>query len=383
MQQKWILDILFAGSLILAQPVAEDSRAALNRGVEAFKGARYAEAVSAFDKAVTLDPGNVTPRLYLATALMTQWIPGANTPENEAFAARAESEFRHVLDLDPREKSAIASLASLAFNKGKSIQVSSSNPMRGRHFEEAEIWYRKLLEIDSSDKTALYSLGVVQWERFYPELMAARSKLGMRPEDPGPLKDLNTRADLRARFGRIVEDGIAYLNRALAVDPQFDDAMAYLNLLYRERADYAESNADYKRDVDTADELVAKALAARKLRAESGNYAVPLPPPPPPGPIPDRIRVSGSAQANKLIQHPIAIYPALAKQARVQGTVRLSVIIGKDGRTSNIQLVSGHPLLVPSAVDAVKQYVYETTLLNGQPVEVITQVEVNFTLTPN
>jgi protein TonB len=70
----------------------------------------------------------------------------------------------------------------------------------------------------------------------------------------------------------------------------------------------------------------------------------------------------------------------LARQARVQGTVRFTAIIGKDGTIQNLQLVSGHPLLVPAATEAVKQWLYKPTMLNGEPVEVITQIDVNFTL---
>ena len=70
----------------------------------------------------------------------------------------------------------------------------------------------------------------------------------------------------------------------------------------------------------------------------------------------------------------------LAKQARIQGQVRFQAIIGKDGTIQNLQLISGHPLLVPSATEAVKQWVYQPTLLNGEPVEVVTQIDVNFTL---
>jgi TonB family protein len=92
------------------------------------------------------------------------------------------------------------------------------------------------------------------------------------------------------------------------------------------------------------------------------------------------IRVGGNVQAANLLHRVPPVYPPLAKQARVQGTVRFSVILAKDGTVSNLQLVSGHPLLVPAATDAVKQWTYKPTLLNGQPVEVITQVDINFTL---
>jgi periplasmic protein TonB len=115
--------------------------------------------------------------------------------------------------------------------------------------------------------------------------------------------------------------------------------------------------------------------------------AAPPPPPPPPPKKeevkpknPERIRVGGNVSAANLIRKITPVYPPLAKQARVQGTVRFSAIIGKDGTIQNLQLVSGHPLLVPSATEAVKQWVYKPTLLNGEPVEVITQIDVNFTL---
>ncbi|MEX2260885.1 MAG: M56 family metallopeptidase [Bryobacteraceae bacterium] len=93
-----------------------------------------------------------------------------------------------------------------------------------------------------------------------------------------------------------------------------------------------------------------------------------------------QIRVGGNMQAQKLIHQPRPVYPPLAKQARMQGVVRLQTLVGKDGAVKNISVESGEPLLVEAAVEAVKQWVYETTLLNGEPVEVATLVDVNFTL---
>jgi protein TonB len=85
-------------------------------------------------------------------------------------------------------------------------------------------------------------------------------------------------------------------------------------------------------------------------------------------------------QAAKLVNRPTPVYPPLAKQARIQGTVKFNAIIGRDGAIANLTLVSGHPLLVPSATEAVRRWVYQPTLLNGEPVEVVTQIDVNFTL---
>ncbi len=115
------------------------------------------------------------------------------------------------------------------------------------------------------------------------------------------------------------------------------------------------------------------------------SRVAPAPPPPPPPaslPVetPQRIRIGGNVQKAKLVQQVEPVYPPLALQARISGVVRMNVIIGKDGTVETLTLSSGHPLLVPAAMDAVKQWVYQPTLLNGTPVEVVTQVEVNFDL---
>jgi TonB family protein len=100
----------------------------------------------------------------------------------------------------------------------------------------------------------------------------------------------------------------------------------------------------------------------------------------PPGRAPQRIRVGSNVQAAKLLQYPKPVYPPLAKQAGISGAVHLNAIIGRDGTVQNLTVVSGHPLLIPAAMEAVKQWTYEPTLLNGQAVEVLTQIEVEFTL---
>jgi len=106
-------------------------------------------------------------------------------------------------------------------------------------------------------------------------------------------------------------------------------------------------------------------------------------PPPPPkkeaAPI-TRLRVGGNVQAASLLFHPSPVYPPLAKQARIQGTVELSAVISKEGKIMELKVVKGHPLLLQSAMDAVKQWTYRPTLLNGEPVEVSTTIDVNFTL---
>ncbi len=115
--------------------------------------------------------------------------------------------------------------------------------------------------------------------------------------------------------------------------------------------------------------------------AFSPKPAPPQPPPSKPTPaVTPRLKIGGMVQAAKILRQARPIYPPLARQARVSGVVRLEAVISRGGTVESLQVLSGHPLLVPAALDAVRQWLYQPTLLNGDPVEVLTQIEVNFKL---
>ncbi len=345
------------------------ARDALNQGIAAFQNGNYSQAAELFQQAVAADPNNLNAHLYLGTSYMSMWIPGAVSSDNAAMARLADTEFKRVLEMDSNNTTAIASLASLAYNS--------------HQLDEAMDWYKRLAAVDPANKEAPYSMGVIAWAKWYPALMTARASVGMRPEDPGPLPE-PARGELKAKYSSIIEEGMANLDRALALDPAYADAMAYMNLLIRERGDLRATREEWAADKVVADGWVQKNLDTKKAKAQAGMAS----PPPPPGPsggggesaTPTRIRVGGVIQEAKLIKKIAAIYPPLAVQAQISGMVRFTVIIGKDGTLLNVQLISGHPLLVAAARDAVMQYVYKPTFLNGMPVEVLTQVDVNFTL---
>jgi protein TonB len=111
--------------------------------------------------------------------------------------------------------------------------------------------------------------------------------------------------------------------------------------------------------------------------------ATPQPPPPQPfnPALPVRIRVGGIVSAAKIIYQPKPEYPQLAKMTRTEGAVELEAVIGKDGTIEELKVLGGHPLLVKAALDAVRQWRYQPTLLNGEPIEVVTEITVNFRLT--
>ncbi len=122
----------------------------------------------------------------------------------------------------------------------------------------------------------------------------------------------------------------------------------------------------------------AAPLARAPAGAIAGSIIGSLPSPD--DPKPQRLLVGGNVQHAKRIRQSKPVYPPLAKQARISGHVTLNAVIGKDGAVRNLVVASGHPLLVPAAMDAVKQWVYQPTLFNGEPVEVMTQIDVNFAL---
>jgi tetratricopeptide (TPR) repeat protein len=229
------------------------ARDQLNKGVQAYKAAKYEEAIDHFQKAVSLDPGLINARLYLATAYAQQYIPGAETEDNNRMAQQAIDQYKAVLERDPKNVNSVKGIAYLYLQMKK--------------FEEAKQYYRKASELDANDPEAYYSIGVIDWTQSYQPRMEERAKLGLKPEEP--LKDKKVCATLRQKVSDVIQDGIAMLEKALQLRPDYDDAMAYMNLLYRERADVqCDDPAARAADLKTADEWVDKTMAVKKAKAE-------------------------------------------------------------------------------------------------------------------
>ena len=229
------------------------ARDQLNKGVASYKDAKYDQAIEHFRKAVELDNGLKNAKLYLATAYAQQYIPGVDSPENIQNANSAIDQYKAVLDQDPKNVNSVKGIAYLYLQMKK--------------FEDAKSYYHKAIDLDSSDPEAYYSVGVIDWTQAYQPRMEARATLGLKPDEP--LKDKKVCSDLRDAQGAVIEDGMDNLNKALQIRPDYDDAMAYLNLLYRERADRECDQPDQRAaDTKTADEWSDKVLAARKIKAE-------------------------------------------------------------------------------------------------------------------
>jgi tetratricopeptide (TPR) repeat protein len=235
----------------------------LNQGVASYKNAKYGEAVEHFKQAIALDPDFPSARLYLATAYMVQWIPGAESPENLQFATKAKEEFDKVLARDPNDKVALASLANLSYQQAQSLPLDQ----KLAKLDEAADWNHKLIQTDPQNKEAFYSLGVIAYSKWYPALMTERANLRMKPDDPGPIKDKKIKEALKTKYSGVVDEGIQNLQKAIDIDKEYDDAMAYMNLLIRERADLVDSSDEYKKQIEVADGWLQKALDTKKIKA--------------------------------------------------------------------------------------------------------------------
>jgi tetratricopeptide (TPR) repeat protein len=237
------------------------ARDQLNKGVADYKNARYEQAIDHFKEAVALDDSLQNAKLYLATAYAQQYIPGVESPDNVQNANAAIEQYKAVLDKDPRNVNSIKGIAYLYLQMKK--------------FEDAKSYYRKAIALDANDPEAYYSIGVIDWTQAYQPRMEERAKQGLKPDEP--LKDKKVCEQLRDQDGAVIQDGMDKLNKALQLRQDYDDAMAYMNLLYRERADRECDMPDQRAaDLKTADDWVDKTMAAKKAKAEKqgGNQGI-------------------------------------------------------------------------------------------------------------
>jgi len=264
------------------------AKAELGLGVQAYKQAKHDEAIQHFEKAVALDPEYVRARLYLATAYVQQYIPGADTPDNNAMAERAIAQFRAVIDIDsskPETTNALNPPQLAAATAPDSPKLETMHAVKGiayldlqmKRFDEAKDWYRRAIELDPQDPEPYYTIGVIDWTQTYQPRQEERAKLGLRPNASLPARDNKICSMLRERNSAKIQEGIDNLNKALQLRPDYDDAMAYMNLMYRERADVQCDNpAAREADLKTADDWVDKTLATKKALAKK-HEAPPAP----------------------------------------------------------------------------------------------------------
>jgi tetratricopeptide (TPR) repeat protein len=241
------------------------ARDLLNKGVAAFKNGQYDAAIEDFKQSKDLDPNLMNARLYLATAYASQYIPGAPSEQNMRLGNQAVNEFKEVLSIDANNISAIDGIGSIIFQM-------AGQPYDPKKFEESKSYHQKHIELKPTDPEPYYWIGVIDWTlsfRANGEVRADYNKNNIKKQvkDTDPLP-ASVRAEYTAKYGAMVDEGIADLKKAIEIRSDYDDAMAYLNLLYRRKADMVESADERAALQKQADELIDKVKEIKQKRSE-------------------------------------------------------------------------------------------------------------------
>jgi tetratricopeptide (TPR) repeat protein len=240
-----------------------EARDHLNKGVQAYKSARYEDAIQHFQEAVRLDPTYPSAELYLATAYAQSVVPDLQTPENLKRAQLAIDGFKKVYDRNPNDVGAIKGIAALYLNIGK--------------FDDAKQWQLKAIAVDPQDAEAYYTVGYIDWRQAYRNAVEQLQTEGLTDAGDGNAKmSKKLCAKLQELNAPLVTEGLQYMQKAVEIRPSYDDAMSYLNLLNRRKADLECGNeAARKADVQAAVDWNTKAMGTRKANEEKKAAATP------------------------------------------------------------------------------------------------------------
>ncbi|MGH9608142.1 MAG: tetratricopeptide repeat protein [Bryobacteraceae bacterium] len=239
-----------------------ESRDQMSKGVQAYRRQAYADAVKHFQKAVKLDSGSENARVYLATAYMVQWVPGANTPDNNRNFEMAQQTFEQVLKRDPSNSLALGSLAFMAYNKAS----TGTHEERHAALEKARDWNRKRIAAKPADPDSYYDLGVIDFDEVYPPLQTARVEENIPAAEAGPLKNPKLKKALRRQYLVSIESGISNLKKCLSLDPENHNAMAYINLLLRRKALLEDTTGEAKADAAQAEQWFRKGAKMKQTK---------------------------------------------------------------------------------------------------------------------
>ena len=241
------------------------ARDQLNKGVAAFRNAQFQAAIMHFKESVRLDSSLLNAKLYLATAYSQLYIPGGESEENIKIARQAIETYGDVLALDPKNVTAIASTALIYYQM--------------KNFDKAKEFQRQRLELEPNNPEPYYWIGVINWAICYPRQAQLRKNLKINvPKDisnPDTLPPLpeKARAELAKDNGPLVDEGLKALQKAVELKPNYSDAMVYLSLTYRQRADLDPDSSTHEADLQQANDWVQKALDIRKRGGENAAPA--------------------------------------------------------------------------------------------------------------
>jgi tetratricopeptide (TPR) repeat protein len=237
------------------------ARDQLNKGVQAYKNARYEEAINHFQTAVNLDPSLTMTHMYLATAYAQQVVPNSDTPANKTLADHAIAAYKDALQNDPNNVNAIKGIASIYFSMNRA--------------DDAKAWQQKVLAVDSKDPEAYYTIGVIDWNKARRNSLQVLADNGLTDKPDGnPGLPKKACEQLSQQNGPLVDEALDVLHKAIDIRPNYEEAMAYINLVYRRKAEIECGNADARKaDLQQAQDWTEKAIGARKANVLKANQS--------------------------------------------------------------------------------------------------------------
>jgi tetratricopeptide (TPR) repeat protein len=249
-----ILILVAALALGMAGCNKLSARDKLNKGVQAYKAGNTELALEHFKKAKDLDPELLNARLYLATAYASQYIPGAPSEENIRNGDQAIKEFKEVLQVSKDNLNAIDGLGSILSNM-------AGNPFKRELFEESKTYHSRHIQLSPNDPDPYYWMGFINWTIVYRANDEVRSNYNRNARKPikadEPLPD-KVREQFAIDSTELVEEGIRNLDKAVSLKPDYASAFAYLNLLYRQKADLTAAAGEREEYLAKADSFVEK-----------------------------------------------------------------------------------------------------------------------------
>lgn len=256
----WVLAVILSGAALSMSGCKQlAARDHLNKGVEAYKAGHYDEAIDNFQQATQLDPSLSTAKMYLGKALEQNVVPGLTTADNVATANKAMDIFKQVLDEHPNDVNSMKEIAGIYFSI--------------KDLNNAEDWQKKVLANDPNDADAAYTIGVIDWTKAHQNKLTALQSAGLNDDGKGNSKAPKTVMEpLAKQNAPLIDEGLKYLTMAVNERPNFDDAMQYLNLIYRNKADVDYGNQQaVDQDLAMAEDWTHKAMDMRKLNEEKKN----------------------------------------------------------------------------------------------------------------
>ncbi|SRR5258708_34502667 len=252
--------LIACGSIAAFAQTPNSVADALNQGVAAFKAGRYTDAIEGFKKALVLDPNYTMAKLYLGTTYAYQVVPNLKTPENLAAAENAIATFKQIPDDDPGYHEALKQLASVYRNIGR--------------LDEARDTELAALKLVPDDAETHYTVSVIDWTQAYKFSVDALLSDGLQDDGLGNAHmSPATCEKIKTHNAQLVDDAIAHLTRAIELNPNHSDAMVYLNLVYRRRADFdCKDPSARAQDVALADKWSKQAA---QIREKASSAAAP------------------------------------------------------------------------------------------------------------